>query len=81
MGIRQQNRPDAPRPEVRETDYGAKYVKAATENEAGNVTELVGDAADEAPSVVEEAVSEENNVRKAPAKPKKKGGRQKKAAK
>ena len=31
MAIIQEKRLDAPRPEVNETDYGAKYIKAATE--------------------------------------------------
>ena len=31
MAIVQEDRLDAPRPEVEETDYGAQYVKAATE--------------------------------------------------
>ena len=31
MAVIQEDRLDAPRPEVEETDYGAQYVKAATE--------------------------------------------------
>lgn len=31
MAIVQENRYDAPHPEIEETDYGAQYVKAATE--------------------------------------------------
>jgi len=31
MGIIQENRLNAPQPEVKDTDYGARYVKAATE--------------------------------------------------
>lgn len=32
MGIVQENRFDAPQPDVKNTEYGATYVKAATEN-------------------------------------------------
>jgi len=31
MAIRQEKRHDAPQPEVKDTDYGAKFIKAATE--------------------------------------------------
>ena len=42
MAIVQENRFDAPQPEVSETEYGAQYVKAATETpvpEAPQVSE------------------------------------------
>ena len=37
MGILQQKRPSVSQPEVRQTDYGATYVKVATENAADSV--------------------------------------------
>lgn len=33
MAIKQEKRVGAPQPEVHETDYGAKFIKAATESE------------------------------------------------
>lgn len=91
MGIRQQKRPYAPHPEVQSTDYGAKFIKAATETPAGTVA--LEQVVDE-PSVTEDApvsetpivteptpqVEEEVKVEQ-PAKPaarKGKGGRPKK---
>lgn len=65
MAIIQENRYDAPAPEVKETDYGAKYVKAATESP---VTALAENA---------EAVEEPEE---APVE-KKKGGRPRKSDK
>ena len=75
MGIRQQVRPDAPHPEVRETDYGAQFVKAATETK-------------EQPDVVTLEEQKENvETPEAPVeektdeKPRKRGGRTKKQKK
>jgi hypothetical protein len=53
MGIRQQKRPFAPQPQVQSTDYGAQYVKAATETPANEVK-------------VEEPVKEEEPVAETP---------------
>lgn len=92
MGFRQMNRFGAPEPEVRETDYGATYVKAATETPAEKVEVLDNDEA-EAPVVESQAVvTEEKPVvaeecelgtEKAPRKgdAKKKAGRPKKEKK
>ena len=66
-------------PEVTETDYGAKTVKAATETpiEDEKVEDLdsVEEASDEAPVIEEKVVVEK------PASPKKAKGRPKKARK
>lgn len=80
MAIRQEKRIDAPMPEVTETDYGAKTVKAATETpvEEEKVEDLdsVEEASDEAPVIEEKVVVEKPvPVRKC------KGGRPKKAKK
>lgn len=37
MGIIQENRLNAPQPEVKDTDYGARYVKAATETPVSEI--------------------------------------------
>lgn len=66
MAIVQENRFDAPVPEVSETDYGAKYVTAATETPVA-----------EAPAAMES--SEE--PAEAPAVERKKGGRPRKGEK
>ena len=74
MGIRQQTRTDAPRPEVQETDYGAQFVKVATETKDTTLPE------EEAVQVKEEAPADEAQEESKPAvKAKKKGGRPKKA--
>ena len=77
MGIRQQKRPFAPHPEVRETDYGARFVNAVTETkEEPEVVTLEEQAeVEEAAEPVEEVKNEE----KPAEKPKKKGGRPKKS--
>lgn len=73
MGIIQQKRPFAPRPEVRETDYGAQYVKAATES-SNDDAPRTGE-----PVIKESAVAEAPVVEDKPSKPeRKKGGRPKK---
>ena len=73
MGIIQQKRPFAPRPEVRETEYGAQYVKAATESSNDDAPKT------EEPVIEESAVAEAPVVEDMPAKPeRKKGGRPKK---
>lgn len=71
MGIVQENRFDAPQPDVNETEYGATYVTAARETPV-------------APAVVaaEEKVEEEVSPAESPAAvEKKKGGRPKKSDK
>ena len=86
MGIRQQKRPYAPHPEVQSTDYGAKFIKAATETPAGTVAlEQVVDepsVTEDAPVVTEPTPQVEEEVKvEQPAKPaarKGKGGRPKK---
>ena len=69
-------RPDAPRPEVQETDYGAKYVKAATETKAEETVEL--DAAPEATEEVSPQPEDVKPVEEEEKPKKKKGGRPKK---
>lgn len=90
MAIREQKRPYAPHPEVHETDYGAKFVKASTETkEEPEVVTLdrQKEALEEqlkAQDVVDETTIEAAApVEKKDVKPsaKKKGGRPKKAAK
>ena len=75
MAVIQEDRLDAPRPEVEETDYGAQYVKAATETpvvepvkEETPEDESVEQTAEEAP---EEAVEVKRPVKK--GRPRKKG--------
>lgn len=75
MGIIQQKRPSAPRPEVRETDYGAQYVTAATESSNDDAPKT------EEPVVEEPAVAEAPVVEDKPAKPEKKKGRRPKKMK
>lgn len=73
MAIIQEKRNDAPRPETRETDYGAQYVTAGTETP-------IAPAAEESVESAEEVVTAsevESVVPAAPASPKKKGGRKK----
>ena len=78
MGIRQQKRPYAPHPEVHETDYGAKFVNAATETkEEPDVVTL--DEQAKAGSEAVEATVEVKDDEKPAEKPKKKGGRPKKS--
>ena len=72
MAIRQELRKDAPKMEVQETDYGAKYVKAATETKIEDVTDMT-----ETPPAAEPAV-EEAPVEAPKVAEKKKGGRPKK---
>ena len=86
MGIRQQKRPYAPHPEVQSTDYGAKFIKAATETPAGTVAlEQVVDepsVTEDAPVVTEPTPQVEEEVKveqpEKPAARKGKGGRPKK---
>lgn len=70
MGIKQEKRLDAPHVEVKDTDYGAQFVKAATE------TKIALPEEEEKKS--EEQLPSEEDVQPA-AKPRKKGGRPKKA--
>lgn len=81
MGIRQQKRPFAPQPEVRETDYGAKFVNAVTETkDEPEVVKLEEQVKKEDEQVVEtEPVEEVKNEEQPVEKPKKKGGRPKKS--
>ena len=97
MGIRQQKRPDAPRPEVRKTDYGASFIKAATEKPlehevvtleeqkereaAADTAEADGDAHAPAQETSVEEKEVSPNESKPAVKPKKKGGRPKKTRK
>lgn len=75
MGVRQEKRPFAPQPEVHVTDYGAKYVNAATET--GNGPESVGQEEAVVASEPQEMVTD--GVEPAEKPGKKKGGRPKKA--
>ena len=75
MAVIQEDRLDAPRPEVEETDYGAQYVKAATETpvvepvkEETPEDESVEQTSEEAP---EEAVEVKRPAKK--GRPRKKG--------
>ena len=67
MAVIQEDRLDAPRPEVEETDYGAQYVKAATETpvdekkDEAPKEESVEQSAEETPS---EAVEVKRPVKK-----------------
>lgn len=86
MAIRQEKRPDAPHPEVQETDYGAKFVKAATETK--DEPELrTSDMPTVEPEAVQtqktndEAAPAEVNDKKPNEEPKKKAGRPKKQKK
>ena len=78
MAIRQELRKDAPKMEVQETDYGAKYVKAATETKIEDVTDMTEAPADAEPAVDEAPVVEESPVEAPKVAQKKKGGRPKK---
>lgn len=44
MGIVQEKRAGAPQPEVKDTDYGAQYVTAATEKPVSGDGNATGDA-------------------------------------
>ena len=77
MGIIQENRLDAPYVEVKETDYGATYVKAATESA---VQEAPADSAES--GVPAERENDDENDAAPTAEPaKKKAGRPKKNTK
>lgn len=76
MGIIQEDRLNAPKPEVSQTNYGAQYVKAATESQV-NEPEVAGPAVEEAVEVPQEAVGAV--IDKKPAV--KKAGRPKKTKK
>lgn len=69
MGIIQEKRVGAPQPEVHETDYGATFVKAATEKSIEPEVEI---------GEKEEAPEPSPVVENTPAPAKKKGGRPKK---
>ena len=71
MGIKQEKRLDAPHVEVKDTDYGAQFVKASTETKVTPLPE-------EEEKKSEEQLPSEEDVQPA-AKPRKKGGRPKKA--
>ena len=51
MAIVQEDRLDAPRPEVDETEYGAQYVKAATETPVEEKKQESVERADAKPAV------------------------------
>ena len=82
MGIRQQKRPFAPQPQVHSTDYGAQFIKAATETPAngGDVEPVKEEEPVAETPAVESPAPEVKNEE--PAKPetqrKGKGGRPKK---
>ena len=77
MGIIQQKRPDAPHPEVHETDYGAKFIKAATETKAEPEVVTLEEQR-MAENVAVEPEKEVKEEEKPAEKPKRKGGRPKK---
>lgn len=84
MGILQENRFDAPQPDVQNTEYGATYVKAATESPVDEVPvekeeEVVAaaehPAVDDEPEVKVETANEEKpavKIVKKTGRPKKK---------
>lgn len=77
MAIRQQVRPDAPHPEVHETDYGAKFVKASTETKENETVDLTSGKEeatepDLKPVEAETAATEEKPRKKKGGRPKKK---------
>lgn len=75
MAIMQEDRFDAPQPEVKDTEYGARYVTAATETPvAEEVVENVETAGAEVPAESVEPAEK-------PTEPKKKGGRPRKVKK
>lgn len=86
MGIIQENRLNAPQPEVKDTDYGARYVKAATETPVSEIPPAKEEevkfepvpAAKDGDTVTEELSKTEETSEIKPEKPKKKGGRPKK---
>lgn len=78
MAIRQEQRKDVPQMEVHETDYGAKFVKAATETKIEDVTDMTDAPVDAEPVVEESPVVEEAPVEAEAPKQKRKGGRPKK---
>lgn len=82
MAIVQEDRFNAPQPEVETTDYGVQYVKAATETPVNEpvVLDPVDDDSQESNETVETA-NTESPASPAEEKPKKKGGRPKKDAK
>lgn len=73
MAIMQEDRFDAPQPEVKDTEYGARYVTAATETP---VAEEVVENVETAEQPVESVEPAEK-----PTEPKKKGGRPRKVKK
>ena len=77
MAIKQEKRVGAPQPEVHETDYGAKFIKAATESEKEpDVPEMSSDETQEVAVPVADVQPEPQPVaikEKALVSPKKKG--------
>lgn len=72
MGIRQEKRVDAPRPDVQETDYGAKFIKASTETKIEPTVDLTPeDDKEDEPAVVEAPVVKEKESKKKGGRPKK----------
>ena len=84
MAIKQEKRVGAPQPEVHETDYGAKFIKAATESEKEpDVPEMSSDETQEVPVTVADVQPEPEPQpvaikEKALVPPKKKGRPKKK---
>lgn len=74
MAIKQEKRPFAPRPQVQDTDYGAQFIKAATET---SVNEVKDEEPETEEPVAEAPVVEEKPAKAEPAK-KGKAGRPKK---
>ena len=78
MGIRQQKRPDAPRPEVKKTDYGAEFVKAATETKQEETIDLTNSGEPSPTEAENEETAEKELVEQPVEVKKKKTGRPKK---
>ena len=81
MGIVQENRFDAPRPEIQDTEYGAQYIKAATEKPIEDKEPLVLDEPE--PEVKDPVAAEpvEQAPVEAAVSEKKKAGKPKKSDK
>lgn len=83
MAIKQEKRVGAPQPEVHETDYGAKFIKAATESEKEpDVPEMYSDETQEVPVPVADVQPEPEPqpvaIKEKALVPQKKKGRPKK---
>lgn len=74
MGIIQEKRKNAPQVSIQDTDYGAKYIKAATETKIEPEVVTLDEQKE-----AEEPIVKEKEVVETAGKPKKNGGRPKKA--